>query len=109
MSCVATSISAPAPSPGPAQLGKCKLLSIDNPVHIGTPFDASWIGRLDSIRFRQAGAGTVFIAPLAGTVHFEDGHRAAEFSPFGLDRGRWEATCWGPEGTFGTAKVVFVQ
>lgn len=96
-------------SPGPAQLGKCKLLSIDSMLHIGTNFDSSWIGKLDSIRFRRNMAGTVFVPPLAGTFHFEDGHRAGEFFTFGLDRGRWEATCWGSDGTFGTAFVVFVQ
>ncbi len=103
--------SALAPTtPGPAQLGKCKLISIPSLIHVGTTFDASWIGRLDSIRFRQKRAGLVFISPITGTVHFDDGHLTGEFSSlFVLDRGRWEATCWGQTGTFGSVKIVFVQ
>jgi len=101
--------SSSSPGPGPTKLGKCKLLSIDSLLNIGTSFSASWIGTIDSIRFRQTGAGIIFVPLTAGTVHFEDGHRAGEFFAFGLDRGRWEATCFGPGGTFGTAKIVFVK
>ena len=106
--CVAPAYSGP-PSPGPATLGKCKLLSIDSPVAVGETFSATWIGGLESLRFRRTLAGPYFISPLAGTFHYENGHRAGDFSMFGLDRGRWEVTCWGSDGTFGTAKIVFVQ
>jgi len=95
--------------PGPAALGKCKLLSVNTPIGLGSLFEASWIGKLDSIRFRQSGGTISFVSAIPGTIHFEDGHRAGTFHALGLNRGRWEATCWGPEGTFGTAKIVFIN
>ena len=98
----------PSP-PSAVELGKCKLISIDSVVNIGTPFAASWLGILESIRFRQLGAGLNFISPLSGSIHWENGFRAGDFSPFGLDRGRWEASCWGAGGTFGTPLIVFVK
>ena len=94
---------------GPASLGKCKLLSIDSPVQVGEEFHATWVGRLDSIRFRQSGAGLHFQFPILGSAHFDDGARAARFSSTGLDRGRWLASCWGEEGTFGVEKAVLIQ
>jgi len=97
------------PSPPQKRNLACKLLSIDSPIYVGDNYRASWVGVIESIHFRRSMAGTTFISPLAGSLHFDDGHRAGDFSSIGLDRGRWEATCWGPGGTFGTAKVVFIQ
>ena len=107
--CISTPSSPPASAPILQRNQRCKLLTIDSPLHIGTSASGSWIGVLDTICFRQTLGNTIFINPVAGTLHFESGHLAGEFSSFGLDGGRWEATCMGPAGTFGTAKVVFVK
>lgn len=96
-------------SPGPAARGKCKLLDIDNSLQVGHIFSAAWIGNLESIRFRQSSGATTFIQSVSGTEHFENGHRAGSFLASGLDRGRWEASCWGAEGTFGATKIVFIK
>ncbi len=103
--------------PEPEIGSKCKLVDIDRIFNVGGTFEAEWIGIMESIRFRQPGAGLEFITWVPGTLIFtlvdpEDDHlyRSAQFqNGFTLDRGRWEATCWGPEGTFGTAFIVNVK
>ena len=105
------------PDPEPIIGNKCKLIKIDQTLSVGGTFRAKWIGIMQSIRFRRTLDGLVFLFPITGTltyekVHPEHGHlhRAADFkNGFQLDRGRWEATCWGPDGTFGTAFIVIVQ
>lgn len=122
-SCVAAS--APSPSglsyyerePEPEIGQKCKLIEIDSVLSVGGSFNAKWIGVLESIRFRQPLGGLVFITAIPGTLSYEQIHpghdalhRSADFqNGFKLDRGRWQATCWGPEGTFGTAFIINVQ
>jgi hypothetical protein len=98
---------------------KCKLIEIDSQFAVAGTFHAKWIGVMGSIRFRQPLGGLEFISMIAGTLTYETVdpdhehdhlHRAADFrNGFILDRGRWEATCWGPSGTFGTAFVIYVQ
>lgn len=103
--------------PEPEIGSKCKLIEIDPILYVGRTFNAKWIGIMNSIRFRQAGAGLEFITMIPGTLTYEQVHpehdhlhRAGDFrNGFLLEPGRWEATCWGPEGTFGTAFVVTVQ
>ena len=103
--------------PPPDYGQKCKLIQIDRVLKVGGTFNANWIGLMNSIRFRQPGAGLQFISMIPGTLTYEQvhpdhdhKHRAGDFeNGFLLDRGRWQASCWGPEGTFGTPIIVHVK
>ncbi len=96
---------------------KCKLIEIDRVLHVGGTFNAKWIGLMTSIRFRQPLGGLQFITMNPGTLIYEPVHPGHDFKHFSayfqngflIDRGRWQASCWGPEGTFGAPIIVNVE
>lgn len=96
---------------------KCKLIEIDPILNVGGTFNAKWIGLMTSIRFRQPLGGLQFITMIPGTLTFEQVHPGHEYMHFSayfqngflIDRGRWQASCWGPEGTFGAPIIVNVE
>ncbi len=96
---------------------KCKLIEIDPILHVGGTFNAKWIGLMTSIRFRQPLGGLQFITMIPGTLTYEQVHPDHQYmhysayfqNGFLIDRGRWQASCWGPEGTFGAPIIINVH
>jgi hypothetical protein len=86
--------------------GRCKLTDIDSKIYIGQTFTATWLGRINNLRFRNAD-GVVFVSPLPGSGYFADGKANALFSlsdpAFGLlvAPGTYQVSCFGESGTVG--------
>jgi hypothetical protein len=94
--------------------GRCKLTDIDTKIFIGQTFTATWLGRINNLRFRNAD-GVVFVSPIPGSVYFADGKAHALFSlsdpAFGLlvAPGNYQVSCFGESGTVGGEIKVTVS
>jgi hypothetical protein len=87
----------------PAEPGRCRIISVDKPIYVGTTFTAEWRGRLNSLRLREPGVAVLFLEPLAGSVHWTgNASRIGTFSTLGVvDVGNYFASCVGELGGVG--------
>jgi len=97
-------------TPAITRSGRCKLTDIDPKIYIGAEnlFTASWLGKISSLRFRNADGFIVFVSPITGSLHFSDGKAKASFSlsdpSTGLNLvapGKYQVSCFGVEGSVG--------
>ncbi|MGH2583031.1 MAG: hypothetical protein ACRDFQ_09080 [Anaerolineales bacterium] len=97
------------------QSQRCKLVEVATTIKLGVshPFSARWRGSISSLRFRDED-GVVFIAPVPGSIHFENGARAGLFSTADasgvtlLSPGTYKVSCFGSSRTAGEEIKVTV-
>jgi hypothetical protein len=85
--------------------GKCKLTSIDEEIHLGTPFEARWIGLGSYLRFIKPSGEFNYIATVdvpAGNPYPEKREWVGEFTLRGMvEPGVYTVECFGIGGTIG--------
>jgi hypothetical protein len=88
----------------PVEPGRCRIISVDKPIYVGTTFQAEWRGRLNSLRLRAPGVSVLFLEPLAGSVHWTgNASKIGTFSTLGVvDVGPYFASCVGELGGVGS-------
>jgi hypothetical protein len=107
--CRAPASSSPAHTP--AEPGRCRLISVDKPVYVGSSFQAEWRGPLNSLRLREPGASVLFLSPVPGSVHWtSNSSRVGTFATSGLvDVGNYFASCFSNEGMVGAEIKTIVR
>ena len=100
-----------SPAHAPAEPGRCRLISVDKPVYVGTTFQAEWRGPLNSLRLREPGASILFLSPLPGSVHWtNNSSRVGTFASSGVvDVGNYFASCFADEGMVGAEIKTIVR
>ena len=95
----------------PAEPGRCRIISVDNPIYVGTTFAAEWRGRLNSLRLREPGASILFLNPVPGSVHWTSNNsRVGTFATLGVvDVGNYFASCFADEGMVGAEIKTIVR
>jgi hypothetical protein len=95
----------------PAEPVRCRLISVDKPIYVGTTFQAEWRGSLNSLRLREPGASILFLSPVPGSVHWTSNNsRVGTFATSGVvDVGNYFASCFGNEGMVGAEVKTIVR
>jgi hypothetical protein len=87
------------------ETGKCKLTDIDMEIYLGTPFQATWLGRGGYLRFIKPSGEFNYIAKVevtSGTVMQDGNEYVGTFSARGkVEPGVYTVQCFGPGGTAG--------
>lgn len=95
--------------------GRCKLTDIDPKIFIGSTFTATWLGKINNLRFRNADGVIVFVSPIAGSAYFADGKAHGLFALSDpllgvlLAPGKYTVSCFGESGTVGDEIKVTVS
>jgi len=92
------------PSPRvPVETGRCRLISVDKPIHVATTFQAEWRGPLISLRLREPGASILFLSPVPGSVQWTSNNsKVGTFATLGVvDVGNYFASCMSDIGMVG--------
>jgi len=87
----------------PAEPGRCRITSVNNPIYVGTTFTAEWRGRLNSLRLREPGASILFLEPIPDSVYWTgNASKMGTFDTLGVvDVGTYYASCFGELGPVG--------